>query len=390
MKPREIARATWAASMAALFLLTAADRAAAQAPAPFDGLPFQGFLSDANGAALGKAAPANYDIIFRIYDAPSGGTLLWTEQQTVTVDSGHFSVELGMGGTLDGQPRPALPSLFRSPSASERHVETVLKGVGPGGSDHVIQPRVRLYPLPYAFVSSHALTAGSLLAGTDAAALSIVGTRVGVNTTDPQATLDVQGTVAATDAEFAGDLEVTGTVSADSWNGGGTVPVGTVILWSGSSVPSDWALCDGTVSNGVQTPDLRGRFVMGAGKGPGLAERRVGDRGGSEASILTAEELPPHNHSIAPRPFQFSEPGGEHRHGYLSEVKTTKFDNTDFMAFIRQGYVGRDVGTHRASKVGSHPHVLDVPPSNTIAEGGGEAHPHTPPFHALAYIIRVR
>jgi len=40
-------------------------------------------------------------------------------------------------------------------------------------------------------------------------------------------------------------------------------PAGSIILWSGSiaSIPSGWALCDGQNS----TPDLRGRFVMGAG-----------------------------------------------------------------------------------------------------------------------------
>jgi len=41
------------------------------------------------------------------------------------------------------------------------------------------------------------------------------------------------------------------------------VPTGVILLWSGStgSVPSGWYLCDGT--NG--TPDLRDRFIIGAG-----------------------------------------------------------------------------------------------------------------------------
>ena len=41
------------------------------------------------------------------------------------------------------------------------------------------------------------------------------------------------------------------------------MPVGGVIMWSGliSNIPERWALCDG--KNG--TPDLRNRFVVGAG-----------------------------------------------------------------------------------------------------------------------------
>ncbi len=41
------------------------------------------------------------------------------------------------------------------------------------------------------------------------------------------------------------------------------LPIGTVVLWSGAivDIPTGWQLSDGT--NG--TPDLRGRFVVGAG-----------------------------------------------------------------------------------------------------------------------------
>ena len=41
------------------------------------------------------------------------------------------------------------------------------------------------------------------------------------------------------------------------------VPKGGIIIWSGSvnDIPAGWVLCDG--SNG--TPDLRDRFVLGAG-----------------------------------------------------------------------------------------------------------------------------
>jgi len=41
------------------------------------------------------------------------------------------------------------------------------------------------------------------------------------------------------------------------------IPTGVIVMWSGSiaSIPSGWALCNG--ANG--TPDLRSRFIVGAG-----------------------------------------------------------------------------------------------------------------------------
>ena len=71
------------------------------------------------------------------------------------------------------------------------------------------------------------------------------------------------------------------------------VPAGGIIMWSGStaSIPSGWAICDG--NNG--TPDLRDRFVVGAGSTYG-----VNATGGSANAVLIA-----HSHSI-------TDPGHDH------------------------------------------------------------------------------
>jgi microcystin-dependent protein len=68
------------------------------------------------------------------------------------------------------------------------------------------------------------------------------------------------------------------------------LPVGVIVMWSGSvaNIPSGWALCDGT--NG--TPDLRGRFVVGAG-----GSYAVGANGGAETVTLTTAQIPAHGHS---------------------------------------------------------------------------------------------
>ena len=75
------------------------------------------------------------------------------------------------------------------------------------------------------------------------------------------------------------------TVTAITFIGAGTIPVGGIIMWSGSvaSIPTGWALCNGTNA----TPDLRDKFVVGAGSGYAVAAT-----GGTANAVV-----PLHNHS---------------------------------------------------------------------------------------------
>ena len=61
-------------------------------------------------------------------------------------------------------------------------------------------------------------------------------------------------------ATFTGNVQVN---TPSQFIGHGTIPLGGIIMWSGSTVPNGWALCDGRVVNGRTTPDLRGRFIVG-------------------------------------------------------------------------------------------------------------------------------
>jgi len=154
-----------------LFLLALSPLAVlAQSTAyPPERLAFQGFAADGNGVALATNAPKNYDIIFRIWNDPTlaaATNRLWTEQQTVTVDKGYFSVLLGEGSPYASEPHPTLSGLFAGANASDRYVEMTVRFIGTAGSDVTILPRLRLLSSPYAFLARSAgkLTSSS---GTD-------------------------------------------------------------------------------------------------------------------------------------------------------------------------------------------------------------------------------
>ena len=93
--------------------------------------------------------------------------------------------------------------------------------------------------------------------------------------------------------------------------------VGQISMVAFNFAPRSWAFCDGQLlpisqnsalfsllgttygGDGVTTfalPDLRGRTPMHKGHGPGLSDRREGEKGGSETVTLTTSEMPSHNH----------------------------------------------------------------------------------------------
>ena len=95
--------------------------------------------------------------------------------------------------------------------------------------------------------------------------------------------------------------------------------VGEIRMFAGNFAPRGWAYCDGQLlavsqndalfslfgtiygGDGRTTfglPDLRGRFPIHAGQGPGLSNRRLGSKGGAETVTVTANQLPSHTHPI--------------------------------------------------------------------------------------------
>ena len=77
------------------------------------------------------------------------------------------------------------------------------------------------------------------------------------------------------------------------------VPVGGIIMWSGSVAEAEaltnWAICDG--QNG--RPDLRDKFVQGVGSSAAGSTANVNDQGGANSYTLAENQMPQHKHDVS-------------------------------------------------------------------------------------------
>jgi len=373
-------RSRWIAAPLALVLLLAANLGTLRAQAPSlagSPLAFQGYLADGDGVPLAAAAPLNVDVVFRIYDAETGGAVLWSEQQTVTVDKGQYSVLLGNGADFGNEPRPPVASLFIAGDVARRYVEATLKAIGPNGTDATVLPRSRLLPSPYAALALYAAQADRLVNASSSPVLQVTGGAVSLNKAEPAATLDVGGNMAFTGLAVEQDVTVGGVASATAWDGGGVIPVGGIILWSGDTVPEGWALCSGQTVSGVQTPDLRGRFVVSVPNAPWMAA-------GTETYSHQPSEIPRHRHSARLRGVVTE--GADGPHGYRVADSGERNATQD----RGLGAANSTLDTVTTSEAGGHSHSFTLPSFISEVAGSGAPRNVMPPFHVLTFIMRVQ
>jgi microcystin-dependent protein len=141
------------------------------------------------------------------------------------------------------------------------------------------------------------------------------------------------------------------------------MPIGGIIMWSGSTLPTNWGLCDGSTYGGVVSPDLRGRFVLSSGQGSGLTNRTLGQTGGAETHTLSVSEMPAHRHSC---------------NTYHYDNYTMTHNAISTPAFC--GTNSQD-GNHYTRNSGAI-HIADA--------GSGSAHNNMTPYYVLAFIIRYQ
>ena len=157
------------------------------------------------------------------------------------------------------------------------------------------------------------------------------------------------------------------------------MPSGGIIMWSGSvaTIPAGWLLCNG--ANG--TPDLRNRFVLGAG-----SSYVPGATGGSSTHELTINELPSHNHGGSTDTDMPDHTHYDSGHTHVTRITHQNIDGTGASYREGQSAVFSDwtsFNGHAQLGGASARHTHSI-----LAQGGGLAHNNMPPYYALCYIMK--
>ena len=159
-----------------------------------------------------------------------------------------------------------------------------------------------------------------------------------------------------------------------------SIPKGTILPWYGKSsdIPDGFALCDGTKG----TPDLRNRFLVGAGSNYSL-----GDTGGEDRVTLTGTQIGNHYHYVAGAAssqvrfvqfFPFPVSSAIFPAGAKASVHTIH-SHTSYSSFDREFSFSSNSFSKNFGFISSL----------AVGTAAQEAHENRPPYYALHYIMKL-
>lgn len=138
------------------------------------------------------------------------------------------------------------------------------------------------------------------------------------------------------------------------------LPIGSIILWTSTSIPAGWQICDGT--NG--TPNLINKFVKGASQ-----DNDVGDSGGAASHVHT-------NTSV--------NAGGTHGHTGIS-VSTGNAETVKVYGYS-SGTLRNSAEAHNHGSVSLTPNSY-ADHTHTVANTN--AANNLPPYKQFIFIMRI-
>ena len=303
---------------------------------------YQGVIKEVDGTT---PANKNRTIEFRIYDGPgTSARVLWGRAYNVLLDAnGLFNTSLtdAAGSEINGVTGTGLADVLARNAGTTLYI-----GLTVDNSSGEISPRQALLAVPYAIHASDAASASG-----DFTVEGRTTLKGGLNVAAGETTV---GSLTATNLVVEGSVRA-GT--SGSFAGYGTIPVGGIIMWSGSAsaVPDGWKLCDGEDG----TPNLKGRFIVGYD--PSDSDyNTVGKTGGERAVTLSKDQMPSHTHEVWGR-----------SSGYTARHN----DDAEVITYANKGW-------------GSSSNYQKINDSGSA--GNGHAHENRPPYYVMCFIMRVK
>ncbi|MCP4459080.1 MAG: hypothetical protein GY816_13815 [Cytophagales bacterium] len=205
-------------------------------------------------------------------------------------------------------------------------------------------------------------------------------------------TSEINGITDSANGLLAFDTDKTGLVYRDAANNQWVevIPQGMITMWSGTTPPNGWILCDGSNN----TPDLRGRFIVGYNASvtdyndPGNISEggsTVGKTGGLDEVTLTQNQsaLPSHAHTMT-HGHTINDP--EHSHVLDNHGNEKLNDNNQQDSYSRSD---NSVVSTKSAPTGITINNHTGNTGNTGQATATQAHENRPPYYVLAFIMKL-